>query len=192
MNEQDKNRRRGARVPINEEFGWLPEATYISDLSESGLFVQTREPPELGSMVALKFTVLLEDPFVLEARGRVVRHSTEPPGMGVEFTDLSPETMLRINDVVTQQMPQDSGPPLTPLTDQDLGSLTPGTVSEGAAAKGQIPLGDDALEVRRVGSGTDEGDTSRYSAVGGSTQSGTELLASGEYQLVPAESEEQA
>ncbi len=106
------DRRRAERIPINVEFAAMSTATYISDLSEYGVFVHTETPAARGSKVKLRFTVLLDDPVIVEGEGRVVRRQTDPGGMGIEFTDLSPEMILRINDVVSRQRPRDSGPPL--------------------------------------------------------------------------------
>lgn len=107
-----RNRRRAERVPVNSEFGTLPGPTYVSDLSEGGVFVHTDQLLAIGSAVELRFTVLLEDPVVLQARGRVVRHQDDPRGMGIEFTRIAPDVVLRIADVVTHARPRDLGPPL--------------------------------------------------------------------------------
>lgn len=106
------DRRRAERIPINTEFAAMPSATYISDLSEYGVFVHTDQPAAMGTKLKLRFTVVLDDPVVIAAEGRVVRHQHDPQGMGIEFTELDPETILRINDVVSRQRPRDSGPPL--------------------------------------------------------------------------------
>ncbi|MCA9648741.1 MAG: PilZ domain-containing protein [Myxococcales bacterium] len=114
--DDDHDRRRAERIPINTEFAAMPSATYISDLSEYGVFVHTQQPAPMGTKLKLRFTVLLDDPVIIAAEGRVVRHQHDPLGMGIEFTELDPETILRINDVVSRQRPRDSGPPLAPLT----------------------------------------------------------------------------
>ena len=124
MSDEDEasERRRAERIPINTEFASMPSATYISDLSEYGVFVHTPTPSALGSRIKLRFTVLLDDPVIVEGEGRVVRHQAEPtPGMGIEFTDLEPEMILRINDVLSRQRPRDSGPPLP--AHESLGAL---------------------------------------------------------------------
>jgi len=114
--DDESERRRAERIPINSEFAAMPSATFISDLSEYGVFVETSSLAPMGSTVKLRFTVLLDDPVIVEAEGRVVRHRQDPtPGMGIEFTDLEPEMILRINDVVSRQRPRDSGPPLAAI-----------------------------------------------------------------------------
>jgi hypothetical protein len=104
-------RRRGERLNINEEFGSVG-AVHVSDLSEHGVFVHTGDRLAIGTTVELRFTVLLDDPVVIQGLGRVVRHQDDPSGMGVEFGPLSPVMVLRIHDVISRQRPRDSGPPV--------------------------------------------------------------------------------
>jgi hypothetical protein len=114
------DRRRAARIPINTEFATMPSATFISDLSELGVFVHTPNPSPRGAKLRLRFTVLLDDPVIVEGEGRVVRQQFAPvSGMGIEFTELAPEMVLRINDVISRQRPRDSGPPLARDEDED-------------------------------------------------------------------------
>lgn len=107
-----EDRRRAERAAVNAEFESLTAATFISDLSELGVFVQTNRRTPVGTVVQLNFTVLLDDPVVLAAHGRVVRHQSNPPGMGIEFIDPSPELLLRISDVVSRQRPRELGLPV--------------------------------------------------------------------------------
>jgi hypothetical protein len=117
------NRRRAERVPVNAAFSELGDITYVSDLSESGVFVHTADLLPVGAEIELRFTVVLDDPVVLLGRGRVVRHQADPVGMGIEFIDLSPETVLRVGDVVARSRPQTLGPPLsTPGEPEELDS----------------------------------------------------------------------
>lgn len=114
MSDSPEERRRAERVDVNFEFTGSSDApTFVSNVSEYGVFVQTDALMPMGAEVQLRFTVLLEDPVILEGRGRVVRHQTEHPrGMGFEFTALDPEMLLRLNDVVRLNRPRESGPPL--------------------------------------------------------------------------------
>ena len=126
------DRRRATRIPINTEFASMPSATFISDLSEYGVFVHTPTPSPRGSKLKLRFTVLLDDPVIIEGEGRVVRQQFAPvSGMGIEFTELAPEMILRINDVVSRQRPRDSGPPVRPEGDDGLDVA--GTLMRGGA-----------------------------------------------------------
>ena len=58
--DDDHDRRRAERIPIYTEFAAMPSATYISDLSEYGVFVHTQQPAPMGTKLKLRFTVLLE------------------------------------------------------------------------------------------------------------------------------------
>jgi PilZ domain-containing protein len=76
------------------------------------VFVHTAQRVPVGTELGVRFTVLLDDPVVIEARGRVVRHQLDPGGIGIAFTQLSPDMALRIDDVLTRQRPRDLGRPL--------------------------------------------------------------------------------
>ena len=114
MAELPDDRRRAERVAVNFEFrGDADVPTHVADLSEYGVFVQTDRHLPLGTEVDLRFTVVLDDPVVIEGRGRVVRYQDDPEvGMGFEFTQLEPEMLLRVADVVRRNRPRDSGPPV--------------------------------------------------------------------------------
>ena len=68
------DRRRGERHGINPEFAALEPGTltYVSNLSEYGVFIHTRVRLPVGAAVDLRFTVLLDDPVVIHGPGRVV------------------------------------------------------------------------------------------------------------------------
>ncbi|HFE47383.1 MAG TPA: hypothetical protein ENJ18_18160, partial [Nannocystis exedens] len=102
--DENDERRRAERFPINYEFSSLApnSVIHVSNISETGAFIQSRQRLPRGTTVALRFTVLLDDPVVISAQGRVVYHADDPRGMGVEFTEVSPEMALRIADVVSQ------------------------------------------------------------------------------------------
>lgn len=138
--EDPSDRRRAARIPINSEFAAMPEATYISDLSEYGVFLHTPNPSPRGTKLKLRFSVLLDDPVIVEAEGRVARQQLEPtPGMGIEFTELGPEMILRINDVLSRQRPRDSGPPLAPGSSGDESTDTDTLEVAGTLTRGDAP-----------------------------------------------------
>lgn len=96
------DRRRGERHSINPEFAALDPGTltYVSNLSEYGVFIHTRVRLPVGAAVDLRFTVLLDDPVVIHGPGRVVHHQDEPRGMGVVFVKLSAEMQLRVIDAI--------------------------------------------------------------------------------------------
>jgi Tfp pilus assembly protein PilZ len=110
---EDDERRREERIPINDEFGRSAAGeNWVSDLSLGGVFVHTEELLPVGTMIELRFTILIDDPVVIEAFGKIVRHSHKPRGMGVEFAALQPEMQARIEEVLTHRRPLDSGTPL--------------------------------------------------------------------------------
>ncbi len=102
--DENDERRRAERYPINYEFSSLPPGSmiHVSNISETGAFIQSRQRLPRGTSVGLRFTVLLDDPVVISAQGRVVYHGDDPRGMGVEFTEVTHEMALRIADVVSQ------------------------------------------------------------------------------------------
>ncbi len=76
---------------------------FARNINEGGLYVETEEPPQVGSSVALEFKIPgSEDP--IQVMGRVVRTSsgsaTEPPGMGIEFENLDEQSRDLINELV--------------------------------------------------------------------------------------------
>lgn len=172
--QDEPDRRRAARIPINAEFATMPSATFISDLSEYGVFVHTPAPSPRGTRLRLRFTVLLDDPVILEAEGRVVRQQYEPvSGMGIEFSELAPEMILRINDVVSRQRPLDLGPPLS-REDTDTSTLARGSM-EDPLDTAQTLRREDGVVARKAGglfrpprSGADEhAKTGLFQPVGG-------------------------
>ncbi len=121
MSHEGDERRKAERVPVNAEFEQLGQEhiTYVSDLSETGVFVHTDQRPTLGTTVELQFTVLLDDPVVIKGLAKVRRHQPgrdgDPGGIGVQFGPLSPIMVLRIQDVLSRQRPRDAGEPLPTL-----------------------------------------------------------------------------
>ncbi len=146
MGELPDDRRRAERVDVNFEFRDPTSApTHVSNLSEYGVFVHTAQNLPLGSEVQLRFTIVLDDPVVIAGRGRVVRHQSDPVGMGFEFTQLEPEMLLRVADVVRRNRPRDSGPPIVTaeddLTDTDSIVRARRVTAPGAAS--EFPSEDD-------------------------------------------------
>lgn len=98
-------------MPVNDDFreaGMM----FVENLSEQGLFLHCDRPLGPGTGVVVRFTVILDEPVVLTAEGRVVRVQKSPPGMGISFTGLKPEMRARLHEIVSKSLPQDSGPPV--------------------------------------------------------------------------------
>lgn len=95
-------RRRGERYQVNAEFAELEPGSisFVSNLSETGVFITTRARLPVGAAIDLRFTVLLDDPVVISGTGRVVHLQDEPRGMGVAFHNLSAEMQLRVIDAI--------------------------------------------------------------------------------------------
>jgi uncharacterized protein (TIGR02266 family) len=85
------------------------------NLSEGGMFIAVKNPPEVGAQLALCFALPESEPF--EARARVVwiRRPDEqhpyPPGMAVQFVELSPETRSAITAFVAKELTAAAGSP---------------------------------------------------------------------------------
>ncbi|MCC6216982.1 MAG: PilZ domain-containing protein [Polyangiaceae bacterium] len=83
--------RREERVTINKEFDSFEQfiQEYVTNISRTGAFIKTREPLAVGTLVNLRFTIIVDGIETIEGKGRVVRVDQDPPGMGVVFEELS-------------------------------------------------------------------------------------------------------
>ena len=103
MDEED-DKRREERVTINKEFesfdAFIHE--YVTNISRTGVFVKSKKPLTVGTLVNLKFTVIMDDIETIEGIGEVVRVETNPPGMGVVFKELSEYSEALIQKLLTQ------------------------------------------------------------------------------------------
>jgi uncharacterized protein (TIGR02266 family) len=87
--------RKEMRVTVNHEFRDVDEfiVEYVQNISKSGVFIKSQDPLPVGTLVNLKFTVIMDDLETLEGEGKVVRvvapGEGEFPGMGVVFTRLT-------------------------------------------------------------------------------------------------------
>lgn len=76
---------------------------FTRDINEGGLFIETEKPKPTGTEVTLNFN-LPGSAQSVSTTGRVV-HVTSgdgvtPPGMGIEFEDLSPDDRARIDALI--------------------------------------------------------------------------------------------
>lgn len=104
------SRPRDRRVDINLEFDSLDHllTEYLTNISRSGAFIRTRDPWPVGSRLRLRFTVMADDPEILEGVAEVVRVSESPRGMGVEFVELSEASKQIIDRVLAKRGPRRS------------------------------------------------------------------------------------
>ena len=105
----ERGGRRDARSVVNREFHGVEDfvAEYVVNISRSGAFIRTEEPLPVGTRVALKFTVIMDDLETIEGIGKVVRvvlpGGTEPSGMGVVFTELTNYSRDLIDKIMTKR-----------------------------------------------------------------------------------------
>ena len=90
------NRRKAPRVPLATQIHIEDSMAlaFSRDLSVGGIFIDTREPSQIGTQVDLRFH-LNENDAVVIAKGDV-RYVVPRLGMGVQFTELSDEDRRRI------------------------------------------------------------------------------------------------
>lgn len=87
--------RRDMRMMVNKEFHDVDEfiVEYVQNISKTGIFIKSTMPLPVGTMVNLRFTLILEELETIEGVGKVVRvvppGTSELPGMGVVFTSLT-------------------------------------------------------------------------------------------------------
>jgi len=100
-----EKQRREARTTINKEFESFDAFVheYVTNVSRTGAFVRSQTPLPIGTEVNLKFTVIMDDVECIEGTGKVVRVETDPPGMGVVFTELNEYSQRLISRLLTSQ-----------------------------------------------------------------------------------------
>ncbi|HMG34834.1 MAG TPA: PilZ domain-containing protein [Blastocatellia bacterium] len=88
--EKDQRRasRSGLLIEVRYEGAGVRAQTRISDISVTGVFVETLSPPPVGAVVKMSFS--LPDGRTVEAEG-VVKHIQPGIGMGIEFSSLKSE-----------------------------------------------------------------------------------------------------
>lgn len=94
-----RERRRFGRIKLDH-------LKLCHDISEGGFYILTYRPRRLGSLVNFEIK-LEENKPAIRGRGRVVRiiHQagavgSDPPGMAVEFVEITPADRERIRQVV--------------------------------------------------------------------------------------------
>ena len=105
--EDASNRRRADRagVTVRIDYATIDEifSEFTRDISEGGVFIETDKPHQLGTEVSMQFHLSCGRE-VLQTLGRVVRVRTgseaSPPGMGIEFDELSSEDRSKIDRIV--------------------------------------------------------------------------------------------
>ncbi|HCF57088.1 MAG TPA: hypothetical protein DFS52_03700 [Myxococcales bacterium] len=110
-----EERRKYPRAPlqllVQYRFDTFEEflAEYSVNISVGGVFIRTDNPREEGSFVYLQFA-LRDGARLIEGLGKVVRVNPpgaegRVPGMGIEFVNLDPESVLLIEEIVANRLP---------------------------------------------------------------------------------------
>jgi len=86
---------------------------YSRDLSVGGVFLETEEPYAIGTELKMEIP-LPEVAERIKVKGKVVRRVLPAerqkgniPGMGVHFTDMSPENQAMLADFIAREMAQE-------------------------------------------------------------------------------------
>ena len=107
---------RKPRVPFARRV-WLhsknkPLPTYGVNISESGIFLQTSDPPMVGEEIELNFSIEEHSNIVAIAKViwvkpfELINVDGRLPGLGAQFTSLDDEAVRQIRAYVTQQEPR--------------------------------------------------------------------------------------
>ena len=103
----DEDRRRTDRtgVTVRIDYATVDEmfSEFTRDINEGGVFIETEKPHQPGTEVSMQFRMPGTGE-VLQTIGRVVRVSSgdldTPPGMGIEFDELTDDDRLVIDRIV--------------------------------------------------------------------------------------------
>lgn len=102
-----EERRRSLRTEliVRVDYSTVDEmfSEFTRDINEGGLFIETEKPQDQGTEVTMHFNLPGSEEFVTTV-GRVVRvtagDATNPPGMGIEFEELSSADRRRIDALI--------------------------------------------------------------------------------------------
>ncbi len=101
----DRRRSQRADLVVRVDYATVDElfSEFTRDINEGGLFIETEKPRPMGTEVAMCFK-LPGSHEVVETQGRVVRITSgegpTPPGMGIEFDELTADDRQRINGII--------------------------------------------------------------------------------------------
>jgi type IV pilus assembly protein PilZ len=102
---RERRRSRRADLIVRVDYATVDElfSEFTRDINEGGLFIETEKPRSIGTEVTMRFNLPGSEDGI-ETVGRVVRISSgdelSPPGMGIEFDDLTDEDRTRINALI--------------------------------------------------------------------------------------------
>jgi type IV pilus assembly protein PilZ len=104
-NVSDRRRADRAGVTVRIDYSTIDEifSEFTRDINEGGVFIETEKPHQQGTEVSMQFH-LPGGQEVLQTIGRVVRtwtgNEASPPGMGIEFDELTSEDRSKIDQIV--------------------------------------------------------------------------------------------
>ena len=95
-----EERRRFPRAPFAAQIEYEGGMSigFGRSLCVGGMFIEAKKPPTLGSQLRIRFHLGDGGPIIVAAAE--VKYSVPKVGMGVEFVDLSPADLKRIDDYV--------------------------------------------------------------------------------------------
>jgi hypothetical protein len=102
IHQRTKDRRQHPRVPLATQI-YCDECMTLAfsrDLSEGGMFIETREPLQSGARINVRFH--LEDQGPIVVASAKVCYVVERLGMGVEFLEIFPEDRARIRNYISE------------------------------------------------------------------------------------------
>lgn len=103
--EQERRRSSRSALLVRVDYSTVDElfSEFTRDINEGGLFIETEKPRPTGTLVSMQFNLPGSDE-PIQTVGRVVRISPGdaecPPGMGIEFDDLTDDARKRIDQLV--------------------------------------------------------------------------------------------
>ena len=104
-NAAERRRSHRAEFLVRIDYSTVDElfSEFSRDINAGGLFIETDKPSPTGTVVSMYFDLPgSEEP--IQTLGRVVRISSgdseDPPGMGIEFDELTPEARARIDALI--------------------------------------------------------------------------------------------
>jgi len=101
--ERRHSARENIKVPVDYSAVDAFFSEFTTNINEGGMFIETETPAPLDANVQLQVRLPdLQKPIQLGGRVAWVSDGKAgtPPGMGVEFQDLTPEIRTTINDLV--------------------------------------------------------------------------------------------
>lgn len=106
----ERRRANRAAVTVRIDYATVDEmfSEFTRDINEGGVFIETEKPHRVGTEVSMQFH-LPGSSEVLHTVGRIVRVSHggegDPPGMGIEFDELTPDDRVKIDRIVRALRP---------------------------------------------------------------------------------------